>query len=166
MSWFLKSKYEKFIEKQADTLARNLAFNCASGAREVVDVLGTNVPGTLSLNAIFLFLFSLRSTIEAIGVESKFGPRARMSVVRALDRLYEESCREVWTKTGPFSESLMSDAKNSVSQSSNPVEWIRIHSVRTLETKDPDDELFHMMLVGVFTKGESLVTTIERACRV
>jgi hypothetical protein len=163
MSWFGKSKYEKFIEQNADALVQNLAHYSALSAKEINDALGEQMPPNLNVDAIFLFIFSLRGTIDALAVKNRFGDRAHNRVVHALDKIYQVSFRKAWTDTGQFSQSLMRDVKISISESSDPADWIRIHSIRTLETRDPEDELFHVALASAFTKGESIVETVERA---
>jgi hypothetical protein len=163
MSWFRTSKFEKFIDQNADGLVQNLAHFCATGAKDVSDSLGERLPHNLDTDIIVLFLFSLRGTIDALGVKNKFGKHAFNTIVRALDKLYEAAFPQAYCSTGTFSKSLMKDVGLSISESSNPNEWIRIHSIRSLETKDPDDELFHLALAKVLTSGESILAAVDRA---
>jgi len=58
---------------------------------------------------------------------------------------------------------LMQDVEKSLSQSPDPREWIRIHAIRTLETKDPDDELFHLFLAKVVSTKEPIVQLVEKS---
>lgn len=163
MSWLRKSKYEKFIEQNADGLVHNLAYYSAASAKDVVNELGNHSPPNLNVDVVFLFLFSLRGTIDALGVRNRFGKRAHKTIIAALDKLYEASFPDAHACTGTFSQSLMQDVQASLNESSNPIDWIRIHSMRTLETKDPQDELFHAALARVFGSGESMLATIEQA---
>jgi hypothetical protein len=163
LSWFSKSKEEKFIENNADKLVNNLAHYCAAGAKEVVEALGEHVPMNLNVDTIFLFLFSLRGTIEALGVEKKFGKRAYQFIVPAIERLYQARFPETYSETGAFSQSLMMDVAVSMRQSPDPREWIRVHAIRTLETKDPENEMFHLCLVKVFTNGQPIAAVVEQA---
>jgi hypothetical protein len=57
----------------------------------------------------------------------------------------------------------MRDVETSLSQSSDPREWIRIHAIRTLETKDSDDELFHLFLAKVVSTNEPIVQLVGRS---
>ena len=163
MRWLLKSKEEKFIEENADKLAHNLAHFCATGAKEVADALGEHVPSNLGSDTIFLFLFSLRGTFEALGVETKFGKRPYQFIIAAIDRLYQATFPEAYSETGAFSQSLMKDVVVSMGKSSDPREWIRIHAIRTLQTKDPEDEMFHLCLAKVISNSQPIAAVVKQA---
>lgn len=163
MGCFSESKEERFIAESADKLVHSLAHHCATGAKEVADALGEHVPPNLTVDTLFLFLFSLRGTMEALGVERKFGKRAYQSLMFAIERLYQSKFPEVFSKTGPFSQSLMRDVVVSMSKSPDPREWIRIHAVRSLQTRDPEDEMLHLCLAKVFTNGQPIAAVVEQA---
>lgn len=162
MGWALPSRHEAFIDENAAKLVHNLAHYSAAGAKEVTDALGDHVPLSLTTDTIFLFLFSLRATIEAQGVQRKFGDRAYRRILSAIDDLYRSAFAEGHAQTGAFSQSLMRDVEVSISKSQDPREWVRIHAVRTLETQDPQHEMFHLCLTKVIANGEPIAAVVER----
>lgn len=162
MGLFGRLKEETFIDENADKLVYNLAYFCAAGAKEVTEVLKDHLPNDLNTDTIFLFLFSMRATIEVGGVRNKFRERAYQRILTAIDSHYRATFSQAAAETGPFSTSLMRDVEASISQSPDPREWIRIHAVRTLQTKDLDDELCHLCLAKVFWTGEPIVNVVER----
>jgi len=163
MGLFRHSDHDAFIEENAYKLVHNLAYYSAAGAKEVTDTLGAHIPLELTTDTIFLFLFALRATIEAQGVERKFGKKAYRKIVEAINKLYRSSFAEAYAQTGPFSESLMRDVERTMSDSPDPRDWVRLHAVRTLETSDPENEFFHVCLTKALTKGEPIAAVITRA---
>jgi hypothetical protein len=163
MGLFGKSKTESFIELKASDLVQDLAHYCASGAKEVTDALGRHLRPDLSTDAIFLFLFSFRATLEAAGVKHRFGSRAHKLILSAVDNLYRSAFPSAFAETGPFTHSLMRDVAVSIAKSPTPADWARVHAVRSLGTSDPEDEVFHLALVKVLSNGESIVQAVERA---
>lgn len=155
-------KGEKFIEQNADKLVHNLAHHCAAGAKEVADALGEQMPATLNADTLFLFLFALRCTIEALGVKKVYGERAYQFIIAAIENLYLKTFPEGHTQTGAFSQSLMKDVMVSMAQSS-PEDFIRLHASRTLGTNDPLDELLHLCLIKVFTNGQPIAQVVTQA---
>ncbi len=162
MSWFSKSKEEKFIEENAEKLVDHLIAYCVAGAKEVVDGRGEQVPSNLNVNAIFLFLFSLRGTIEAQGIEVKLGKRAHQFILAEIERQYQAAFPESYSLAGDFSQSMMPAAIATMSASPDPREWTRIHAVQILGTKDPDDELFHLCLGAVLSNGQPIAALVEQ----
>ncbi len=116
----------------------------------------------LNSDTIFLFLFSKRATIDARGVRNKFGDKACRRILNAVEDLCHSTFNEAATEMVNFPECLMCDVEVSISQSPDRREWIRIHAVRTLRRKDPDDELFHLYLAKVFSTGESIASILTR----
>jgi hypothetical protein len=163
MGWFSRSPEEVFVAENAEKLVHNLAHHCAAGAKEVTDGLKANVPNQLGTDAIFLFLFSLRATIELEGVRRRFGDRPYRRLLEAVESLYRSTFPEAAARTGAFARSLMRDVLVSIGKSNDPADWIRTHAVRTLQTKDSQHELFHMSLIKVFSNGEPIAAVIERA---
>jgi hypothetical protein len=152
---------EKFIEQNADKLVHNLAHQCAVGAKEVVDAIGEQIPTTLGVDTLFLFLFSIRGTIEALGVKNKFGNRAYELIITAIEHLYQKTFPEAHAQTGAFSQSLMKDVIESMRRSSIE-DFIRLHATRTMGTLDPQDELLHLGLIKVLVDMQPIVQAVEQ----
>jgi hypothetical protein len=152
---------ENFIEQNADKLVHNLAHQCAVGAKEIVGAIGEQIPTTPSTDTLFLFLFSIRGTIEAQGVKKTFGNRAYELILTALENLYQKTFPEAHAQTGAFSQSLMKDVMESMKRSSIE-DFIRAHATRTLGTQDPLDELLHFGLEKVLIDGQSIVQVVKQ----
>ena len=163
MELFSKKKLPvPFIKANAAKLVHNLAYYSAAGAKEVTDACGSQIPLELTLDAIFLFLFSLRATSEAQSVKLWFGKRAYRKIVEAIDTLYRSFFAEAYAQTGPFSKSLMRDVERTMSVSRKSRDWVLLHAVRTLKT-NPEDWFFHECLAKAFTNGERIVDVVLRA---
>lgn len=152
---------EKFIEQNADKLVHNLAHQCAAGAKEIVDAIGEQIPTTPHVDTLFLFLFSIRGTIEALGVKKQFGNQAYELIITAIEHLYQKTFPEAHAQTGAFSQSLMKDVIESMSRSSVE-DFIRVHATRTLGTLDPQDELLHLGLIKVFVDGQPIALVVKQ----
>ncbi len=163
MGLFSRNKVDEFIEANGEKLIHNLAHYSAVGSREVCEALKGQLPHHLNMDTIFMFLFSFRFTIESLGIKTKFGDAAYNHLLSTIDKFYHMNFREAELNTGPFSNSLMRDVMISISSAEDPRDWIWIHAVRTLETRDPEDELFHLCLGKVITNSEPMVSIIDHS---
>jgi hypothetical protein len=68
----------------------------------------------------------------------------------------EEGIRSFSKEIHPNFANLVHAAQHTMLNNSDPREWIRIHCIGYLETKDPEDELFHAALGYAITNMASL----------
>lgn len=151
---------EKFIEQNANKLVHDLTYQCAVGAKEIIDAIGEQIPTTPRLDTLFLFLFSIRGTIESQGVKKVFGSRAYELIITAIEDLYQRTFPEAHAQTGAFSQSLMKDVLDSAKRSSFE-DFVRAHATRTLGTQDPSDELLHLLLAKTLADGQPIVKVVR-----
>jgi hypothetical protein len=131
------------------------------GAKEIVDAIGEQIPTTPRVDTLFLFLFSIRSTIEAQGVKKILGNRAYELIITAIENLYQKTFPEAHVQTGAFSQSLMIDVIESMKRSSIE-DFIRVHATRTMGTQDPLDELLLFGLEKVFVDGQPIMQVVNQ----
>jgi hypothetical protein len=150
---------EKFIEHNSKKLVHNLAHQCAVGAKELTDAIG-EIPTTPHTDTLFPFLFSIRGTIESLGVKKAFGTRAYQFTITSIEDLYQTTFPEAHAQTGAFSQSLMKDAIETMKPLSIE-DFVRVHATRTLGTQDPLDELLHLFLIKAFADGQPITQVVK-----
>jgi hypothetical protein len=158
----LATKHERAIEQYGDILAQNLGYACIASVKDVIDALTPHgaVPNGVDLTGASLVVLSIRAAIDLEAISNNFGERALELMLDALDKHYSEA--GLVTVRGGF-RAWVQAARNTMAAHGDPRGWVRAHSVATLNTRDPEDEVFHLALVGGLTAGSPLWSEIETA---
>jgi hypothetical protein len=148
---------EEFVSKHGEAMAQNIGYYCAAAGKRVTVLLEEQnaLPPNVDLSGILQVLLSLRATIELNAVERRFGKAARDGLQSAMDKYFNA----VGVCRGPF-VTWVNAAEQTMAASTRPADWLRIHAVNLLDTRDPDDEVFHLLLGEGFAEGASLVDVI------
>lgn len=146
-----------FLDDHATALVHNLGHDCWQAAEEICRALETAgaLPAGVGATDAFRVILSLRATLELMAVEHRFGTEAHDQVLAAMEAYYERTVLE----RGRFT-TWIAAAHETMRRSPNPREWMRIHAMALLGTRDPEAATFHMALGYGYHAGTSLATAI------
>ena len=146
-----------FLDDHATALVHNLGHDCWRAADEIcrsLEAAGALPPG-VGVSDTFRVILSLRATLELMAVEHRFGAEAHDQVLAAMEAYYARTVLE----RGRFA-SWIAAAHETMRRSANPRDWMRIHAMELLGTREPEAATFHLALGYGYHAGTSLATAI------
>lgn len=158
----MNDPYERVIAEDGHILAQNLAYHCIATVKDVIDALESHgvVPAGVDLTRASLVVLSIRAAVDLQAINAKYGKRAANLMLQALDKHY--SATGLVTAAGGFT-AWVAAARKTMAKHADPGDWVRAQCVALLDTRDPEDELFHLALVPGVTAGTPLSSAIEEA---
>lgn len=134
---------EAFLREHGAALAHNLAADCWRAAQEICAALGAQgqLPAGVAPEGVLQVVLSMRATLELMAVDHRYGTPAHDALLDAMSAHYERTL----LARGRFT-TWIGAAHETMRRSENPREWLRIHAMNALGTRDPEAETFHLAL--------------------
>lgn len=148
---------EAFLREHGAALAHNLAADCWRAAQEICTALGAQgqLPAGVTPEGVLRVVLSMRATLELMAVDHRFGTPAHDALLEAMSAHYERAL----LASGRFT-SWIAAAHETMRRSENPREWLRIHAMNALDTRDPEAETFHLALGYGLRVGPSIAEVV------
>jgi hypothetical protein len=149
---------EAFVHAYGEALAHNLGHHCFAAAGELCASLARDgaLPAGVTPDRLMRVLLSLRATLELMAVERRFGEPAHDALLGAMEAYYGRTLLE----RGRF-VTWIAAAHETMRRSENPRDWLRIHAMNLLRTREPEDGVFHTSLAYGMRVGDPIVAVIE-----
>jgi len=148
---------EAFVRAHGESLAHNLGHHCLRAAEEICRSLARDdaLPPGVTANGVLQVLLSLRATLELMAVEHRFGTPTHDALLEAMDDYYSRTL----LVRGRFT-TWIAAAHETMRRSENPRDWLRIHAMNLLGTRDPEAAPFHTALAYGLRVGDPLVVVV------
>ncbi|MCK5663568.1 MAG: hypothetical protein KAI17_08780 [Thiotrichaceae bacterium] len=150
----MKTKQQKFIIENAENLVRQLASECASSTKEIMSVIPKSIPKNVTEDDVFKAILSMKYSIELAELGKRYG-------MEAVTAFAKEGISTFSKEIHPMFPSLIEAAQQTMINNPDPSEWIRVHCKNYLETKDPENELFHVAVGHSVSNVVSIEDLVE-----
>lgn len=152
------STVEEFLREHGEALAHNLGHDCFTASREICASMAQAdaLPAGVTPDAVLPVVLSLRATLELMAVEHRYGTAAHDLLLAAMARHYERTL----LARGRFT-TWIAAAHETMRRSEDPRQWMRIHAMNLLGTREPEAALFHTALGYGLRVGPAIADVVE-----
>jgi hypothetical protein len=148
---------ERFVAEHGAALAHNLGHDCLAAAQEIcrsMEEAGA-LPAGVTVPRVLQVILSLRATLELMAVEHRFGTPAHDRLLAAMTGHYDRTL----LARGSFT-TWIAAAHETMRRSDDARQWLRIHAMNLLGTRDPEAQLFHTALGYGLRAGASIAEVV------